>query len=119
MKSARTWEKVAFVLGIVLLVIGALDPLEGSVVIVIGSFMLALTSNLLNDRYKKLFFYTFLMILTGVFFLFFFSSFGGFGEGHLSYWWGLLILSYPIGWLSSIIILIIRAFRKNNREINQ
>jgi ABC-type multidrug transport system permease subunit len=54
-----------------------------------------------------------LLITVGVIFLFYLSSLGGFGgTSTLSWWWGLLILPYPIGWLLQVVLLLIRAFRK-------
>jgi hypothetical protein len=54
------------------------------------------------------------MIVIGVTFLFYFSSLGGFGgTSTLSWWWGLLILPFPIGWLTIITVLIRRAIKNN------
>jgi ABC-type multidrug transport system permease subunit len=58
------------------------------------------------------------MITVGVIFLFYLSSLGGFGgNSSLSWWWGLLILPYPIGWLMDVIMLIIRAYRKKPETV--
>jgi hypothetical protein len=53
------------------------------------------------------------MIIVGVSFLFFLSSLGGFGgSSRLSWWWGFLIVPYPLGWLLAVIILILRTIKK-------
>jgi hypothetical protein len=39
------------------------------------------------------------LIVFGVAALWVLSAFGGFGEGALSWWWALLCLPYPLGWL--------------------
>ncbi len=107
------WIKVLFIIGIAAMIIGAVDPLEGSVVILAGSAFITLSTFLNKDRYRKIFLVSFLMIILGIFFLFYLSSLGGFGgNSALSWWWGLLIIPYPIGWLVSIALLIIMAFRK-------
>jgi len=50
-------------------------------------------------------------------FLFYFSALGGFGgSSSLSWCWGLLIVPYPAGWLLSVILLIIRAVKKQNMQ---
>lgn len=98
---------------IVTLIIGAIDPLEGSVVIAFGSALLALSAYLKHDRHRKIFLASLVMILIGVFFMFYFSSLGGFGgTSTLSWWWGILILPYPFGWLTTVILLIVRAVKK-------
>ena len=113
MKQKVNWTKVLFIIGIVAMIIGALDPLEGSLVILPGSALIALSTFLSKDRHWKIYLASFLGILIGVFFLFYLSSLGGFGgNSALSWWWGLLILPFPIGWLASIVLLIIKATRK-------
>lgn len=98
MKRKIKWIKVLFSIGIAALIIGAVDPLEGSVVILAGSALIALSTFLDKDRHRKIFLLSFLMIVIGVFFLFYLSSLGGFGgDSSLSWWWGLLIIPYPIG----------------------
>lgn len=105
--------KVLFIIGIVAIIIGVIDPLEGSAAILGGSLLIALSSYFLKDRYWKLFFVGFIMIAIGVFFLFYFSSLGGFGgNSKLSWWFISLIIPYPIGWLLTIIILILRLKKK-------
>lgn len=105
--------KVLFIIGIVAIIIGVIDPLEGSAAILAGSLLIALSSYFLKDRYWKLFFVGFIMIAIGVFFLFYFSSLGGFGgNSKLSWWFISLIIPYPIGWLLTIIILILRSKKK-------
>jgi hypothetical protein len=119
MRKKLTFLKVLFIIGVVSLIIGALDPLEGSVVIVAGSIIMTISAYLKRDRHRKLFLTFSILIVVGVFFLFFFSSFGGFGKGALSWWWGILVLPYPVGWLASIVLLIVTAFKKPKLPLNQ
>ncbi len=115
MEKKTNWKRIIHIIGVVALIIGAIDPLEGSVVITAGSALIALSTFLTHDRHRKIFIASFIMIVIGVFFLFYLSSLGGFGEGALSWWWGILILPYPIGWFASIIVLISRAFKKRKQ----
>jgi len=113
MKKKIKWTRVIYIIGVIALIIGVLDPLEGSVVITSGSALIALSTFITRDRHWKIFLLSFIMILTGVLFLFYLSSLGGFGgTSKLSWWWGLLILPYVLGWLASIITLITRAVKK-------
>lgn len=100
-------------MGVIALVLGALDPLEGSVVIALGSVLLTFTTYLIHDRHRKWFLWASILILFGVFFLFYFSTLGGFGgSSSLSWWWGLLILPYPIAWLGSVVLLLVRSLKR-------
>ena len=112
--------KILYIIGIVAIIIGTLDPLEGSVVILAGSAFISLSTFLNKDRYWKIFLFSLLMIILGVSFLFYLSSLGGFGgNSPLSWWWGLLVLPYPIGWLLTVILLLISAFKKKSKYDNQ
>jgi len=119
MKDKIKWTRVVYITGVIVLILGALDPLEGSVVIASGSALIALSTYLTHDRHWKIFLVSLIMILPGVFFLFYLSSIGGFGGTVRSWWWGTLVLPYPIGWLISIVILIIRAVKKKKQQTSQ
>ena len=43
-----------------------------------------------------------LLTVVGVAALWITSNMGGFGEGVLSWWWGLVVLPYPVGWLRNL-----------------
>jgi multisubunit Na+/H+ antiporter MnhB subunit len=110
-------SRVIYIIGVIALVIGSLDPLEGSVVIAIGTALLSLATYLSQDKHWRIFLLSFVLIIIGVIFLFYFSSLGGFGgNSTLSWWWGTLILPYPIGWLISMILLIARLVKKKKQE---
>jgi len=117
MKIKIKWIKIVYIIGASALFIGVIDPLEGSLVILSGSALVALTTYLLNDSYKKIFLISSLMILFGVIFMYYLSSLGGFGgKSTLSRWWALLIFPYPIGWLISIAALVVKSFKKNKNQ---
>lgn len=81
--------------------------MEGSVLIVAGSVLIANIAYYFKNSYWQWFIANATGISIGVFFLFFFSNLGGFGgKSTLSWWWGILILPYPIAWLANIILLI-------------
>ena len=110
MKDKLKWTRIIYITGVISIIIGALDPLEGSILIMIGSALLALSAYITSDKHSKIFTVSLVIILIGVAFMFYFSSLGGFGgTSTLSWWWGLLILPFPIGWLTIIIVLIKRA----------
>jgi hypothetical protein len=113
MNERIKWTRIIYIIGIIFLIAGALDPLEGSVIIAVGSALIALSTHLTHDRDRRIFLTTFIMIIIGVCFMFYFSSLGGFGGAStLSWWWCTLILPYPIGWLIIITLLIVRAINK-------
>lgn len=116
MKNRPDIKHVMFIFGIIALIVGAIDPLEGAVIITIGIISLAWSSYLNHDRHWRIFMTTCAMIIWGVIFLFYLSSLGGFGDNSsFSWWWGILILPYPIGWITTMTILIIRAIKTIKR----
>ena len=117
MKEKSKWIKIIYIIGIILLIIGAIDPMEGSIVILVGSTLIALSTYLTQERHWKLFLTTMIMIVIGVCFLFYFSSLGGWGgNSKISWWWVLLVIPYPVGWLLNIIVLIFRIIKKKSKN---
>ena len=105
-KSKTKRTRVLYIMGIVALIIGVIDPLEGSIVIAIGSSMTSLSTYLTKNRRWKAYLLAFILILLGVVFMFYFSYLGGFGgESDLSWWWITLVIPYPIGWILSMYLL--------------
>jgi hypothetical protein len=106
-------NKILFNLGVILMIAGALDPMEGSVVIAAGTFLAALSAFRSQDRHKTAFVWISAAVIFGVIMLFWLSSLGGFGgTSDLSWWWGTLILPYPLGWLAAMGLLIYRVAKK-------
>lgn len=113
MKEKQNWKSIILIIGMVTLVIGAIDPLEGSVIIAAGSLLIALSTYLTRHRYWKIFLASLIMIIFGMFFMFYLSNLGGFGgKSELSWWWGILILPYPIGWVMTIVFLFFKSAKK-------
>lgn len=119
MKTKYQLLRITYIIGIIAFLIGVLDPLEGSVVIALGSLLISVSTFILKDKHWKIFLATFAMILIGVVFMFYLSSLGGFGgTSNLSWWWGILILPYPIGWIISVVLLIIRLVKRKSDSQN-
>ncbi len=83
------------------MILGAVDPMEGSVIILPGSGLILLGTYLGNSERSLIIFrlWVFLLIAAGVAALWGFSFAGGIGGASgPSMWWGLLFLPYPIAW---------------------
>lgn len=105
--------QIGFIAGVILVLLGTLDPLEGSILILIGSGLLAFVTHLFPDPHARLYRLAAILIAIGVVALWVLSSLGGFGgESDLSWNWGLLILPYPIGWLILLVLFYLRLFVK-------
>ena len=105
--------KLFYFAGIFGLIFGAIDPLEGSPIIIVGSILISLSSYLSHDKYRKKFIIASVLIIIGVSAMFILSVLGGFGgSSGLSPWWGLLIVPFPAGWLMTVIVLIIKSLKK-------
>ena len=86
------------------MLIGAIDPLEGSLIILPGSGMVALGAFLGGSRHRLLLYRAFVLITIGVGVLFGLSMLGGVGGSTgRSNWWLLAVLPLPIGWIMGFI----------------
>src|ERR1035437_10511793 len=95
--SRSLWSRILIVLGSIAMVVGAIDPMEGSAIILPGSLLVALGPGL-GPPDRRLIAYrvaVFILIAIGVGALWGLSAVGGFGgSSGLSMWWGVLILPY-------------------------
>jgi hypothetical protein len=85
-------------IGIALILLGSLDPMEGSVLISLGSIVFAIASWLQRKAWKWHAVLAAAAIGFGVSALWIVSSKGGFDPA-TEWWWLLTILPYPVAWL--------------------
>ena len=105
MNTGELWSRILVIGGSIAMLVGAVDPMEGSLVILAGSGLLAL-GTYLGQRERRLIRYrvwVFILVAIGVAALWGLTAVGGFGgpSGH-AIWWGVLILPYLIGWSMGI-----------------
>jgi hypothetical protein len=100
-------SRILIYMGLVAMVIGVVDPLEGSFVILPGSGLVTLGAYIGRNRRRAQLFRSFILIAIGVGAMIVMSGFGGVGgkSGH-SNWWLLTALPYPVGWVLSLAYLI-------------
>ncbi len=92
------------VVGLLAMLLGALDPLEGSVVILGGAAMVALAALVGHSRHRALLSWAFALVAVGVATMFAVSAIGGFGgRTGRSMWWALLLVPYPAGWILGLV----------------
>jgi len=101
MNARKLWSKILTVAGGIGMAVGAIDPLEGSVLILPGSALFALGAWLGHAERRVIACRAsaFVLIAIGVGAMLGLSVVGGIGGSTgLSPWWGLLLLPYLIGW---------------------
>ena len=101
MNTATPRSQILVTIGYIAMLIGAIDPMEGSLVILPGSGLVLLGTYLSHSEQWLITYrlWIFLMIAIGVAALFGFTLVGGIGgTSGLSMWWGVLVLPYPIAW---------------------
>lgn len=90
--------------GLAVMAIAALDPLEGSIVVVVGGILVVLGARLRASGYLQYLYWCLGMMVVGVAALWGLSAIGGFGgTSGRSLLWGLLVVPYPAGWLAALI----------------
>jgi purine-cytosine permease-like protein len=112
--SRRLWPRVLIIAGAIAMLLGTLDPLEGSVVILPGSGLIALGTFVGKSqrRVVRYWLWVFGLIAVGVAAMFVVSAFGGIGgKSGRSVWWGILILPYPVGWLMAVVGAVLALIR--------
>ncbi len=120
MNGRTRWSIGLGIAGLVAMLAGTLDPLEGSIVILPGSGLIALGAYLGESRYRMLLLWAFVLIAAGVGAMVVFTAMGGIGgnSGH-SLWWGLFILPYTVGWIISLVGAILRLIKSFKRPLRR
>jgi hypothetical protein len=105
MNAWKLASRILIIVGGLAMLLGTVDPLEGSLLILPGSGLVALGMVLGGKKRRTVLYWVwaFSLIAVGVGALFGLSAIGGIGgrSGH-SMWWGILILPYPVGWLMAL-----------------
>jgi hypothetical protein len=102
--STSRRSRALLIAGLAAMILGAIDPLEGSPVIVLGAALVMSAAYLGKSRYTAFLTESFVLVLVGVATMFILSAFGGVGgSSGRSYWWAVPVLTYPVGWLMAII----------------
>lgn len=103
MSRRRLWG-LPVVIGLLAMIAGAVDPLEGSLLILPGSALVALGGLLGRAPRRRLLYLAFALVATGVGAVFVLSSLGGTGgSSRRSNCWLLLVLPYPAGWILGVV----------------
>ena len=105
MNARELWSRILVVAGGIAMLVGAVDPMEGSLLILPGCGLVALAAYVAGDERRLLTYrvWAFVLIAIGVGALWGMSMAGGIGGSTgRSAWWSVLILPYLIGWSMSI-----------------
>ncbi len=112
MNGTRRWSRILVIVGLIAMLVGAVDPLEGSLVILAGIGMVTLGALLGKSHHRRWLYWSFVLVAVGVAAIWGLTAVGGFGgRTGRSYWWGLTLLPYPVGWLMGLVGAI-RCLRK-------
>ena len=93
------WSRTLRLVGTVCLLVGLIDPLEGSVVILIGGCLLVFGAFLARSRQRALLAVALGLLAIGIGGMFALSALGGVGgDTGRSMGWLVLLTPYAIGW---------------------
>jgi len=104
MDRRTRWARILSVVGMAATVIGCVDPLEGSLLILPGTLLVAVSALLVRSPHRKIAWWAFVLTAVGVGILFGLSALGGVGgETGRSVAWLLVVLPYPVGVIMALI----------------
>ena len=106
MNPRTLWARILVTLGGIAMILGTVDPLEGSLLILPGSGLIALGTFIGKSQRSviRYWLWVFGLIAVGVAAMFVLSAFGGIGgKSGQPMWWGIFILPYPAGWLMALV----------------
>jgi hypothetical protein len=104
MDKRNLWSRVLVIVGLAAMLVGAIDPLEGSLIILPGSVIGTVGAMLAGTRYKKLILWSLALMVVGFGALWWLSALGGVGgPGGRSYWWALVLAPFPAGWVMGVV----------------
>jgi hypothetical protein len=105
MNTTSPWARFLLIAGFIAMLVGAIDPMEGSLLILPGSALVAI-GTFLNNEERWIIIYrlwVFFLITIGVAAIWWFTMLGGIGgTTEYSMWWALFIVPYPIAWSMGI-----------------
>jgi hypothetical protein len=102
--ALRRRARLLMIAGLFVMVVAALDPLEASIIVVLGGGLVAFGARLRGSSHVVYLYACLVMLVVGVAALWGLSAIGGFGgTSGRSYFWGLLIVPYPVGWLAGLV----------------
>lgn len=104
MDLAFRWPRTLRIVGTLCVIAGVLDPLEGSVVILMGGALLAVGAFLAKSRQRGLLVVALAMLVIGIGAMFWMSALGGIGGNTgRSMAWSVLLAPYAIGWALALV----------------
>ncbi|WP_396200027.1 hypothetical protein [Gemmatimonas sp.] len=113
------WFRPLVIAGLAGMLLGALDPLEGSLVIAAGSVLVGLGTPRQHSAVATRVRIACLLMVAGVAALWIMSDVGGVGGSTgRSMWWLLLVAPYPVGWALGLIGAVqrLRELRRERAE---
>lgn len=117
MNAPATWPRILVIVGLAGMLVGAVDPLEGSLIILPSTGLVAVGSLLGNSQRRALPYWSFALVAIGIAAMFVLSWLGGIGGNTgRSIWWSVVILPYPVGWLTGVggaVLLLIESFKRD------
>ena len=119
MDATTSWSRLLVIIGLAGMLLGAIDPLEGSLIILPGTSLVVLGALLGKSRRRVLLYCSLALVAIGVGTMFVLSAFGGTGSSTgLSNWWALVLLPYPVGWVMGLtggILALVESFKRPAR----
>ena len=104
MDTRCLYSRILIVAGLVLLLLGVPDPLEGAVLMLPGIGLIAIGALIATSRYADMLCWAVVLVWLGIGALVILTWIGGVGGNSGLSKWGLMVLwPYPIGWVMGLV----------------
>ena len=114
MSTIHRPSRVVLAIGLAAMILGLVDPLEGSIVILAGIGLATVAAYRLHSSHRLALSAGLALAAAGVAALWVLSAMGGFGGNTgRSTWLGLTLVPYPVGWVIALVAAI-RAWRETS-----
>ena len=115
MNAPTIWSRVLVIVGLMGMVIGAIDPLEGWVVILPSAGLVALGEFVGKSRHRAFSYWAFALVAVGAAAMIVLSWLGGVGGPNgQSKWWAIVLVPYPLGWVMGLVsgvVALVESFK--------
>jgi len=115
MKKKINWTRTLFTVGVIALFVGIFNPMGWYIIVTAGAVMITLAALAEQDRHRYIYLASTFLVIIGSLLIYYMSLLGSY-EVQGEWWWNLMVLPYPIGWIVIMAMLLIKLVQKYGKQ---